>query len=132
MSESPRPPTAAYTTGLSELPCVAQVRLHPPAPRRVHRGEVRVRHDDLVPQLLQAAGHPLALSRGLDGDLSPLPPADVDSSQSKQERPHRPGGQSGRGVTISSALGATSLAALSARLRARTSFVLTLPGASSL
>src|SRR5262249_50785739 len=34
----------------------------------VHGGEVRVGHDDVVAQSLQAPGHPLALRRGLEED----------------------------------------------------------------
>jgi hypothetical protein len=49
-----RPPIRSQATSLRQCPRISAVRLHPLAPCRIHRGEVRVRHDHLMTELLQA------------------------------------------------------------------------------
>ena len=58
-------------TGLGQRPGVAAIRLDLATAGRVHRGEVRVGDDHLVPQLFQTPRHPLALRRGLDENAGP-------------------------------------------------------------
>src|SRR5262245_24573103 len=55
-------------TGLGQGTGIAAIGLHLAGAGGVHGGEVRVGHDDVVAQSLQAAGHPLALRRGLEED----------------------------------------------------------------
>ena len=66
-----RPAVGAQPAGIHQRLGVPAIRLHPPAARGVHRREVGIRHDHLVPQLLEAAGDPFALGRGLDQDAGP-------------------------------------------------------------
>ena len=49
---------------------------HAPAPGRVHRRKVRVRHDHLVPQRLEMRRDPLALRRGLTQNARRRPVAE--------------------------------------------------------
>src|SRR5262249_27768045 len=68
---------SGYDFGIRERGGIAAVGLHPPAARGVHRGEVRVRHHDLVAECLEAAGHPLELSHRLDQDAGSGPAAQL-------------------------------------------------------
>ena len=54
--------------GFGQGPGIAAIGLHLTRAGGVHGGEVRVGHDDVVAQSLQAPGHPLALRRGLEED----------------------------------------------------------------
>jgi hypothetical protein len=47
---------------------IAPIRFYAAVPRGVHRREVRVGHDHLVPETLEVSGHPLALSARLEED----------------------------------------------------------------
>src|SRR6266545_8192107 len=55
---------------------VPAVGLHLAGAGSVHGGEVRIPHDDLVPQPLQAARHPFTLGRGLEQDPAAGPVAE--------------------------------------------------------
>src|SRR5262249_46383782 len=48
-----RGPVCAQPARGRQRPRIAPIRLHPPAPGRGHRGEVRIRHDHLVAQRVQ-------------------------------------------------------------------------------
>jgi hypothetical protein len=58
---------------LGQSPGIAPVSLHRAGARRIHGREVRVRDDDLVAEGLETAGHPFAVSRGLDQHPGPGP-----------------------------------------------------------
>jgi hypothetical protein len=64
----------AEQTGLLQGPGVPPIGLDLPGQRGTHRREVRVRHDDLVAQGVEAPGHPSILRRGLD-EVPGSPPA---------------------------------------------------------
>src|SRR5262249_11174138 len=60
-----RAPVGAQPARIRQRTRIAPIRLHPPTPGRVHRGEIRIRHDHLVAQGLQRLRDPFALSRCL-------------------------------------------------------------------
>src|SRR5215472_15401818 len=60
-----RGPVCAQPTRVCQRARIAPIRLHPPAPGRVHRREIRIRHDHLVAQCLQRLRDPFALGRCL-------------------------------------------------------------------
>jgi hypothetical protein len=62
---------------LAERPRIAPIGFDLAAARRVHRREVRVGDDHLMPERFEAAGHPLALGRGLAQDARPGTPAQM-------------------------------------------------------
>jgi len=64
-----RGPIGSQLAGLSQRPRVAPIGLYPATPGRVHRREVRVGDDHLVPELLLAAGDPRALCWRLEQNL---------------------------------------------------------------
>jgi hypothetical protein len=59
---------------LRQIPGIAPVGLHLAGPRRIHRGEVWVRDNDLVAERLETPSHPFAISRGLDQQPGAGPP----------------------------------------------------------
>jgi hypothetical protein len=65
----------AGAVGLGQRRHVAPIRLDPARSRPIHRGEVRVGHDDFVAQLFEAGGDPLAFRTGLQEDAHPGAPA---------------------------------------------------------
>ena len=66
-----RPAVGAEPAGIHQRLSIPAVRLDPPAASGVPRREVGIRYNHLVPQLLEAAGDPFALGRGLDQDAGP-------------------------------------------------------------
>src|SRR5262249_47308883 len=66
----------AEQVGIGQGPRIASIRLDPACPGRVHRGEVGVSNDDLMPEPLETAGDPLAVGRGLDQDARPGSPTE--------------------------------------------------------
>ena len=61
--------------GVGQGARIASIGLDLPCSGRVHRGEVRVGDDDLMPEPLEAAGDPFTVGRGLDEDPRPGPRA---------------------------------------------------------
>jgi hypothetical protein len=66
IGEAMRPAVGAEQTGVGQGAGVPAIGLHFASARGVHRGEVRVGDDHLVPQRLETPGHPLTVGRGLD------------------------------------------------------------------
>src|SRR5689334_2006825 len=56
----------AEATRLHERPCIAAIGLRPPRASGVHRRKVRIRHDHIVPELLEMPRDPLTLRARLD------------------------------------------------------------------
>jgi hypothetical protein len=83
------PAGTPHHTRLRQRRDVPAIGLHLPLPRRVHRGEVRVRQDHLVAQPLQAPGHPLTLRRRLGQNPSPHP-VPQRLGQARQRGAHPP------------------------------------------
>ena len=52
---------------------IALVRRGPARPMRIHRGIIRIRDDDLVPQGLEMRGDPRTLRRGFEQNAGPRP-----------------------------------------------------------
>ena len=61
----------AEQAGLGHGAGIAPVGLDLAEAGRIHRGEVRVGHDDLMAEGLETAGHPFTLSRGLNEEPRP-------------------------------------------------------------
>lgn len=70
-----RDPIGPQPTRLHQRSRIPPVRLRPSRPRRVHRREVRIGDDYLMPQLLQMPRHPLALRARLEQNARPRTPS---------------------------------------------------------
>ena len=68
-----RSAVGAEQAGLGQGARVPAVGLHLAGARRVHRGEVWIGDDDLVPQRLETPRYPFTVGRGLDHDPRPAP-----------------------------------------------------------
>src|SRR5262245_35357516 len=61
-------PLGARPTRVRQRVCISAGHLHATRPLGVQRRVIRVRHDDLVAKVFEAAGHPLTLRRRLHED----------------------------------------------------------------
>ena len=63
----------SHPAGLRQHQRIPPVGLHPPPPRRIHRGVVRIRHDHVMATLLDRLRHPFAFRRCLEQHVCPRP-----------------------------------------------------------